>query len=148
MDILGEILKQVLEGAAQQQQAPAPQQRAPQQQQRAPQPQGGGQGMPSANDLQDIFTQIFGGGSAQKLPEVVKQFEEKGMRDQVDSWVRTGPNKPVERRQIEDAFGQRELEDIARSKGIDRDQLADVLAKYIPRIIDELTPSGQMPARR
>ena len=91
---------------------------------------------------------IFGGGGAQKLPEVVKQFEEKGMRDQVDSWVRTGPNKPVERRQIEDAFGQRELEDIARSKGIDRDQLADVLAKYIPRIIDELTPSGQMPARR
>ena len=153
MDILSEILKQVLEGAAQQQQqAPAPQQRAPQPQQRAPQPQGGaqggGQGMPSANDLQDIFTQIFGGGSAQKLPEVVKQFEEKGMRDKVDSWVRTGPNKPVDRRQVEDAFGQRELEDIASSKGIDRDQLAEVLAKYIPRIIDELTPSGQLPSRR
>jgi uncharacterized protein YidB (DUF937 family) len=143
MDILGEILKQVLEGAAQpQQQAP---QRQPQPQQRPQQPP---QGMPSPNDLSDILTQIFGGGGAQKLPEVVKQFEEKGMRDQVDSWVRTGPNKPVERRQIEDAFGQRELEDIARSKGIDRDQLADVLAKYIPRIIDELTPSGQMPARR
>ena len=158
MDILGEILKQVLEGAAQgqqqpQQRAPQPQQRAPQPQQRAPQPQphapqGEPQGMPSPNDLGEIFKQIFGGNDAQKLPEVVKQFEEKGMRDQVDSWVRTGPNKPVERRQIEDAFGQRELEDIARSKGIDRDQLADVLAKYIPRIIDELTPSGQMPARR
>jgi uncharacterized protein YidB (DUF937 family) len=143
MDILGEILKQVLEGAAQQQQ-PQPQQRAPQpqQQQRPP------QGMPSPNDLGDILTQIFGGGGAQKLPDVVRQFEEKGMREQVDSWVRTGPNKPVDRRQIEDAFGQRELEQIARTKGIDRDQLADVLAKYIPRIIDELTPTGQLPARR
>ena len=143
MDILGEILKQVLEGAAQQQ--PQPQQRAPQPQQRPAQPP---QGMPSPTDLGDILTQIFGGGGAQKLPDVVRQFEEKGMREQVDSWVRTGPNKPVDRRQIEDAFGQRELEQIARSKGVDRDQLAEVLAKYIPRIIVELTPSGQLPARR
>ena len=144
MDILGEILKQVLEGAAQQQAQP---QRQPQPQPRQ-QPQQPPQGMPSPNDLGDILSQIFGGGSAQKLPEVVKQFEEKGMRDQVDSWVRTGPNKPVDRRQIEETFGQRELDQYARSKGIDRDQLAEVLAKYIPRIIDELTPSGQLPNRR
>ena len=144
MDILGEILKQVLEGAAQQQQ---PQQRAPQPQPQQPQ-QRPPQGMPSPTDLGDILTQIFGGGGAQKLPDVVRQFEEKGMREQVDSWVRTGPNKPVDRRQIEDAFGQRELEQIARSKGIDQAQLAEVLAKYIPRIIDELTPTGQLPARR
>lgn len=143
MDILGEILKQVLEGAAQQQQAP---QRQPQPQQRAP--QAPPQGMPSAKDLGDILTQIFGGGGAQNLPDVVRQFEEKGMRDQVDSWVRTGPNKPVDRKQIEDAFGQRELDGMARSRGIDRDQLAEVLARYIPKIIDELTPSGQLPARR
>jgi uncharacterized protein YidB (DUF937 family) len=104
--------------------------------------------MPSPNDLTDILTQIFGGGGAQKLPEVVKQFEEKGMREQVDSWVRPGPNKSVDRRQIEDVFGDRELETIARSRGIDRSQLAEVLAKYIPKIIDELTPGGQMPARR
>ena len=144
MDILGEILKQVLEGAAQQQ---AQAQRQPQPQPQ-PRPQQPPQGMPSPNDLSDILSQIFGGGSAQKLPDVVKQFEEKGMRDQVDSWVRTGPNKPVDRRQIEDAFGQRELDQLARTKGIDRDQLAEVLAKYIPRIIDELTPQGQMPGRR
>ena len=144
MDILGEILKQVLEGAAQQQAQP---QRQPQPQPRQ-QPQQPPQGMPSPNDLGDILSQIFGGGSAQKLPEVVKQFEEKGMRDQVDSWVRTGPNKPVDRRQIEETFGQRELDQYARSKGIDRDQLAEVLAKYIPRILDELTPSGQLPNRR
>ncbi|RLS80225.1 MAG: DUF937 domain-containing protein [Planctomycetota bacterium] len=143
MDILGEILKQVLEGAAQQQQQ---QQRQPQPQQRPP--QAPPQGMPSAKDLGDILTQIFGGGEAQKLPDVVRQFEEKGMRDQVDSWVRTGPNKPVDRKQIEDAFGQRELEGMARSRGIDRDQLAEVLARYIPKIIDELTPAGQLPARR
>jgi uncharacterized protein YidB (DUF937 family) len=143
MDILGEILKQVLEGAAQAQQQP--QQRAPAPQ---PRPQQPPQGMPSSTDLTDILTQIFGGGGAQKLPEVVRQFEEKGMRDQVDSWVRTGPNKPVDRRQIEDAFGQRELEQIARSKGVDRDQLAEVLARYIPKIIDELTPTGQLPSRR
>ena len=143
MDILGEILKQVLEGAAQQQ---APQRQAPQPQQRAP--QGGPQGMPSSDDLAEIFKQIFGGGSAQKLPDVVKQFEEKGMRDEVDSWVRTGPNKPVNRRQIEDVFGGREIDDLAQKRGIDRDQLAEVLSRYIPKIIDELTPTGQLQGRR
>jgi len=145
MDILGEILKQVLAGAAQQQppqRAPQPQQRPQQQQPAAP------TDMPSADDLSDILSQIFGGGGAQKLPDVVKQFEERGMREQVDSWVRTGPNKPIDRRQIEDVFGQRELEGLARSKGVDRDQLAEVLAKYIPRIIDELTPTGQVGGRR
>jgi len=144
MDILGEILKQVLEGAAQQQ---APQ-RAPQPQPQQRAPQGGPQGMPSPNDLSEIFKQIFGGGEAQKLPDVVKQFEEKGLRDEVDSWVRTGPNKPVSRRQIEDVFGQRELDDIARQRNIDRERLAEVLSRYIPKIIDELTPSGQLQARR
>ena len=139
MDILGEILKQVLEGAAQQQ---APQ-RAPQPQPR-PQPQAAPPGMPSPKDLTDILTQIFGGGQAQKLPDVVRQFEEKGMREEVDSWVRTGPNKPIDRRRIEDVFGQRELDDLSRTKGVDRDQLAEVLAKYIPRIIDELTPQGRV----
>lgn len=136
MDILGEILKQVLAGAAEQQ---APQQRAPQ---AAP------PGMPSPDDLADIFKQIFGGGSAEKLPEVVKQFEEKGMRDQVDSWVRPGPNKPVDRRQIEDVFGTREIDELARKRNIDREQLAEVLSRYLPKIIDELTPSGQVQARR
>ena len=145
MDILGEILKQVLAGAAQQQppqRAPQPQQRPQQQRPAAP------TDMPSADDLTDILSQIFGGGGAQKLPDVVKQFEERGMREQVDSWVRTGPNKPIDRRQIEDVFGQRELEGLARSKGVDREQLAEVLAKYIPRIIDELTPTGQLGGRR
>lgn len=139
MDILGEILKQVIEGAAQQQPParPAPQ-RAPQPQQRAP------EGMPSPNDLTEIFKQIFGGGDAKNLPDVVRQFEEKGLREEVDSWVRTGPNKPVDRRQIEDVFGQRELEEISRQRGIDRDRLAEVLSRYIPKIIDELTPSGQL----
>jgi uncharacterized protein YidB (DUF937 family) len=140
MDILGEILKQVIAGASQPQ--PVPQR--PQPQTRPAQPP---QGMPSPDDLGDILSQIFGGGSAQRLPDVVKQFEEKGLRDQVDSWVRTGPNKPVERRQIEEAFGQRELEELARRRGVDRDQLAEVLARYIPKIIDELTPAGQLPRR-
>ena len=141
MDILGEILKQVLEGAAQQQP-----QRAPQPQPRAPQQPPSG--MPSPDDLSEIFKQIFGGGSAQKLPDVVKQFEEKGLRDEVDSWVRTGPNKPVSRRQIEDVFGGRDLDEIARQRNLDRERLAEVLSRYIPQIIDELTPAGQLQGRR
>ncbi len=148
MDILGEILKQVLEGAAAQQSQPQARPQQPPRPQQSPRPQQPPSGMPSPNDLNDILTQIFGGGSAQKLPEVVRQFEEKGMREQVDSWVRTGPNKSIDPRQIDDVIGRREIDGYAQSKGIGRDQLAEVLAKYIPMIIDELTPSGQLPGRR
>lgn len=128
---------------------PPPSSSPPPQQQPAPQqrPAQPPAGMPSADDLSDILGQIFGGGQAQRLPDVVKQFEDRGMREQVDSWVRTGPNKTVERRQIEDVFGQRELEELAKRRGVDRDQLAEVLARYIPQIINELTPGGQLPRR-
>lgn len=141
MDILGQILKQMIEGAAQGQGGPAGRS-APQP--RSPAPPAD---MPSPGDLSDILSQIFGGGSAQKLPDVVRQFEERGMREQVESWVGTGQNKPVDRRQIEDVFGQQELERLSRERKIDRDRLSEVLAKYIPRIIDELTPTGRMPGR-
>jgi uncharacterized protein YidB (DUF937 family) len=141
MDILGQILKQMIEGAGQPG-AAAPGRGAPQP--KAPAPPAD---MPSPGDLTDILSQIFGGGSAQKLPDVVRQFEERGMREQVESWVGTGQNKPVDRRQIEDVFGQQELERLARERKIDRDRLSEVLAKYIPRIIDELTPSGRVSGR-
>ena len=36
----------------------------------------------------------------------------------------------------------------AGKRNIDREQLAEVLSRYIPKIIDELTPTGQMQARR
>lgn len=149
MDILGQILKQMLESAAQ---APAPQRPAPQSRpapESRPAPQSRGPAdLPSPGDLSDILSQIFGGGSAEKLPDVVKQFEERGMREQVESWIGTGSNKPVDRRQIEDVFGQKDLDRMAQSRNLDRDRLAEVLAKYIPQIINELTPTGQMPGRR
>ena len=43
------------------------------------------------------------------------------------------------------AFAQ---EEIARQRNVDRERLAEVLSRYIPKIIDELTPSGQLQARR
>jgi uncharacterized protein YidB (DUF937 family) len=142
MDILGQILKQMIEGAGQPGPGGASGRGAPQPRQPAPPAD-----MPSPSDLTDILSQIFGGGSAQSLPDVVRQFEEKGMREQVESWVGTGQNKPVDRRQIEDVFGRQELERLARERKLDRDRLAEVLAKYIPRIIDELTPTGRVQGR-
>lgn len=143
MDLFGQILGQVLEGAAR----PAAAPKAPQTAPRRPAPSGEATGMPSPGDLGDILTQIFGNGGA-KLPDVVRDFEAKGMREQVDSWVKTGPNQPLDRRQIEDIFGGPRVDDMARSRGIDREQLAEVLARYIPKIIDELTPGGRLPGGR
>jgi len=48
---------------------------------------------------------------------------------------------------VEDAIGHKQIDEMARGCNIDRDQLAEVLSRYIPQIIDELTPSGQLQRR-
>jgi len=40
------------------------------------------------------------------------------------------------------------MDELAKKRNIDREQLAEVLSRYIPKIIDELTPTGQVASRR
>jgi len=141
MDILGEILKQVLKArgptaaaaAAGSAAAPAAAQAPPT--------------CPPATTSPKSSSRSSA-AAAPKLPDVVKQFEEKGLRDEVDSWVRTGPNKPVDRRQIEDvrSAGARRNRPPAEHRPRAAGRSAQPLHPKI--IFDELTPQGQLQGRR
>jgi uncharacterized protein YidB (DUF937 family) len=69
-----------------------------------------------------------------------------GLADQVDSWVSTGDNNPVQPDQLRSAIGDDKLQALSAKSGLSIEQLLPMLAAFLPSIIDQLTPGGQRPA--
>lgn len=69
-----------------------------------------------------------------------------GLGDQVDSWISTGPNQPIEPAQLKAAIGDDGAQRLAGATGLDLSALLPMLAAFLPQIIDMLTPDGTVPA--
>jgi uncharacterized protein YidB (DUF937 family) len=82
------------------------------------------------------------------LGGLIKQFQQKGLGDVVDSWVSTGKNKNVGPDQISVALGGDVVDDLSRRTGLTRDQVVAELAKMLPNVVDNLTPDGRLPTRQ
>jgi uncharacterized protein YidB (DUF937 family) len=68
-----------------------------------------------------------------------------GLGGQVDSWVGTGENQPVEPAQLEQALGPDTVQRLSSGSGLDIGKLLPLLAMFLPQIINMLTPSGKVP---
>ncbi|MEI8700838.1 MULTISPECIES: YidB family protein [unclassified Mesorhizobium] len=84
-------------------------------------------------------------GSPGGLGDILDRLRNAGAGDQVDSWVGTGSNRPVQRDQLEKAIDPQTLSDLAEQTGLSRDELLDRLTRELPDAVDKLTPDGQMP---
>jgi uncharacterized protein YidB (DUF937 family) len=84
---------------------------------------------------------LLGGG----LGELVESFRKSGHGDVAESWVGTGPNKPVEPRQLEQAVGPDVLEHLTQQTGLSREELLSRLSKNLPEAVDRYTPEGRLP---
>ncbi|MET0869339.1 MAG: YidB family protein [Methyloceanibacter sp.] len=82
------------------------------------------------------------------LGGLIKQFQQKGLGDVVDSWVSTGKNKNVGPDQISVALGGDVVDDLSRRTGLTRDQVVAELARMLPNVVDNLTPDGRLPTRQ
>jgi uncharacterized protein YidB (DUF937 family) len=91
--------------------------------------------------MQALAGLLAGGG----LAGLVDSFKQKGLGDIVGSWVSTGPNLPVSPAQITHALGPDQLGQIAKQAGIDPGVVSGQLAKMLPGVVDQLTPSGRLP---
>jgi uncharacterized protein YidB (DUF937 family) len=80
------------------------------------------------------------------LGALIEQFQRAGMGQQVDSWISTGQNMPINADQLSQVFGRGQLQEMAQSSGMDVGQLSGGLAEMLPQLIDQLTPGGQVPA--
>jgi uncharacterized protein YidB (DUF937 family) len=84
---------------------------------------------------------ILSGG----LGELVDRFKQSGHGETADSWVKTGPNKPLAPAQLEQAIGPEVLDTLSKQTGLKREELLARLSRELPDAVDKYTPQGRLP---
>jgi uncharacterized protein YidB (DUF937 family) len=74
-----------------------------------------------------------------------RQFRQGGYADQAASWQSTGQNLPVSGSALQEVLGTGAIGQIAQQLGISHGETAGGLAQMLPQLIDQLTPSGEIP---
>ena len=74
------------------------------------------------------------------LGALVEKFRQGGLEDLVKSWIGTGPNKPVAPNQLQQALGPNTVADLERETGMPREDLLLQLSRFLPEVIDKLSP--------
>ncbi len=89
--------------------------------------------------------QGYSGEHGTGIQGLVTAFQKNGMGEVVQSWVSNGANLPVSAEQIKSALGSSVVQEYAQKLGIDGNQAAETLSQVLPKVIDQLTPNGQLP---
>lgn len=79
------------------------------------------------------------------LGELVERFRTNGRGDVADSWVASGPNKPVRPDDLEQAIGPDVLQTLEQQTGLPRNEILDRLSRNLPEAVDQYTPDGRLP---
>lgn len=95
---------------------------------------------PIAKAALNLFNE-YGG-----LPGIVDKLSESGLGQQVASWVSTNTNLPVTPDEIKAAIGESKIAELAQQMGITEEDMSAKIAEYLPKVIDKLTPNGEVPA--
>src|SRR3954447_17669354 len=84
---------------------------------------------------------ILSGG----LSELVNRFRQNGHAETADSWVGTGPNKPIAPPQLQQAIGPDVLDALSNQAGLSQEELLGRLSRELPNAVDKYTPQGRLP---
>ncbi len=123
----------------------------------APTPAGGGMAGGMGGGLGDILKGplggVLGGAAAGSvisggLGDLLKQLQQGGHGDTANSWVGKGENKPISPGDLAGALGADQIDSLASQSGMSRDDLLSGLSKYLPQVIDHLTPDGRLPTEQ
>jgi uncharacterized protein YidB (DUF937 family) len=111
---------------------------------------GGGPGGGLGNVLKGPLGGLLAGGAAGSvlsggLGDVLKQFQQSGNSETANSWVGKGDNKPIAPGDLAKALGADQIDALSSQSGLSRDELLSGLSRYLPQVIDHLTPDGRMP---
>lgn len=102
-------------------------------------------GSAGGNNLQDVVLQLLNSPQVGGVEGLVRAFQNGGLGDIVNSWVGTGQNLPVSADQLQATLGSEQIGAIASQLGISQEQAGGQLAELLPRVVDLLTPNGQIP---
>ncbi|MFP2487602.1 YidB family protein [Enterobacter ludwigii] len=94
--------------------------------------------------LQAIMTWIEQQGGIQGILE---KFRNGGLGGVVESWLSQQSNQSVSSEQITSVFGSPALQDLGAKLGVDSQTASTLIAEYLPKIVDGLSPQGEAPAQ-
>ena len=103
---------------------------------------GGGGGGGLLGGLMGGGQQAQGGGG---LGGLLQKFQQAGMGNIAQSWVGNGPNQQVSPDQLQQVFGQQQVNQWAQQSNMQPHDLLSQLSQFLPHAVDRMTPNGQMP---
>jgi len=80
------------------------------------------------------------------LRDLLESFNSSGKGEIADSWVRTGPNKPILPQELEAAISPEVWASLSEHTGLSRQELLSRLSRELPEAVDKYTPEGRLPA--
>ncbi len=101
----------------------------------------GGQGMSG----QGMGSQGMGGGMAGGIGGILSQFENAGLGHIAQSWIGNGPNQGVSPQQLQNVFGQDQVQGMASQAGMEPGDFLSQLSQHLPNAVHGMTPNGQVP---
>jgi uncharacterized protein YidB (DUF937 family) len=109
-------------------------------------PSGGGLG----GLLQGPLGGLLAGGAAGSvlsggLNDLLKQFQQGGQGDVVQSWIGTGPNKSISSDVLSKVLSPDQIRTLSAQSGMSRDDLIATLSQQLPELVNQLTPNGRIP---
>lgn len=94
-----------------------------------------------AIQLIQVLLQSQGG-----IEGIIKRFQESGLEEILKSWISTDEkNQPISANQVVEVVGQENMSQAAEKVGVSELDASNILAEYLPKMVDMLTPNGQLP---
>ena len=105
--------------------------------------------------LDGVLGGVVGAGLTKLVSSVIEQngglgglmnkFQAHGLGDVAQSWVSTGPNKPISSQDIDQVLGRDAVTQLAAKIGISPLDVAQKLSHLLPQVVDQMTPGGTIP---
>jgi uncharacterized protein YidB (DUF937 family) len=104
----------------------------------------GAMGEAEAAALPALLNAVLAKTQYRDLNGLVAALQQGGLDGQVKSWLGNGTNVPVSAQQLKAVLGNAQVQEFARHLGLPVDQMLELLAKYLPEIVDKASPNGTL----
>lgn len=99
----------------------------------------GGQQNAALGMLMELVQQSGGVGN------LMAKLQQGGLGDALNSWISTqSSNQSVSGSDLQQALGGNAIEQVAAKFGLNGQQAGDLLAQYLPNLVDSATPEGKV----
>jgi uncharacterized protein YidB (DUF937 family) len=82
------------------------------------------------------------------LNDLLKQFQQAGQGNAVNSWVGNGPNKSISADDLAKVLDSDQIKTLMAQAGLSRDEVLNALSQHLPGLVNEMTPNGRAPTEQ